>query len=70
MYRTGGQRETRDEWLDQKLTAIRNGAYAPSDFIIADAKDGDMGGGVPAPGPVEPGGTTTSWPTIWRPCAA
>lgn len=44
--------------LDEKLDAIRNGAYTPAHFIIADAKDGDMGGGVPAPGPVEPGGTT------------
>jgi len=46
------------KWLDQKLAAIRDDAYTPSDFIIADAKDGDMGGGVPAPGPVEPGGRT------------
>ncbi len=45
-------------WLDEKLNAIRNDAYTPAHFIIADAKDGDMGGGVPAPGPVEPGGTT------------
>ena len=28
--------------LDRKLAAIRAGAYAPQDFIIADAKDGDM----------------------------
>lgn len=28
--------------LDRKLANIRAGAYAPTDFIIADAKDGDM----------------------------
>jgi len=28
--------------LDRKLAKIRAGAYAPTDFIIADAKDGDM----------------------------
>ncbi len=32
--------------LDQKLEKIRSGRYKPSDFIIADAKDSDMGGGV------------------------
>jgi DhnA family fructose-bisphosphate aldolase class Ia len=37
--------------LDQKLAAIRSGAYKPTDFIIADAKDGDIGFGVGAPGP-------------------
>ena len=37
--------------LDQKLSNIQNGKYRPTDFIIADAKDADMGGGVPAPGP-------------------
>ncbi len=38
--------------LDKKLDKIRNGNYQKTDFIIADAKDGDMGGGVFAPGPV------------------
>ncbi len=37
--------------LDRKLAAIRTAAYKPSDFIIADAKDGDIGFGVTAPGP-------------------
>jgi DhnA family fructose-bisphosphate aldolase class Ia len=37
--------------LDRKLAAIRNGKYTPADFIIADAKDGDIGFGVTAPGP-------------------
>ena len=36
--------------LDQKLDRIRGGAYRPQDFIIADAKDGDMGGGAGAMG--------------------
>ena len=38
--------------LDTKLDKIQNGKYQKTDFIIADAKDGDMGGGVFAPGPV------------------
>ena len=37
--------------LDSKLERIRSGAFAPEDFIIADAKDGDMAFGVTAPGP-------------------
>jgi hypothetical protein len=36
--------------LDQKLSNIRSGRYKPTDFIIADAKDGDMGSGVAATG--------------------
>ena len=36
--------------LDRKLDRIRKGVYTPQDFIIADAKDGDMGGGVGATG--------------------
>ena len=36
--------------LNQKLDQIRGGAYTPKDFIIADAKDGDMGGGAGAMG--------------------
>ena len=31
--------------LDRKLASIRNGKYTPDDFIIADAKDGDIGFG-------------------------
>lgn len=38
--------------MDQKLANIRAGRYKPTDFIIADAKDGDMGGGIQAGGPV------------------
>ena len=37
--------------LDEKLARIRSGAYRPSDFIIADAKDPDMGPGLHAVGP-------------------
>ncbi len=37
--------------LDAKLAKIRAGTYTPKDFIIADAKDGDMGGGCTTPGP-------------------
>ena len=39
--------------LDQKLKRIRQGQYKPGDFIIADAKDGNMGGGITAFGPLE-----------------
>jgi DhnA family fructose-bisphosphate aldolase class Ia len=41
-----------EKTLARKLAHIRAGQYAPSDFIIADAKDGDMGFGAGAPGPV------------------
>lgn len=37
--------------LNQKLNNIKTGNYTPDDFIIADAKDGDMGFGRAAPGP-------------------
>lgn len=37
--------------LDEKLARIRAGNYTPKDFIIADAKDGDMGSGVTAAAP-------------------
>ena len=37
--------------LDQKLSRIRAGKYKRSDFIIADAKDGDMGPSIPGCGP-------------------
>lgn len=36
--------------LDQKLARIRTGQYSPTDFIIADAKDGDMAFGCATPG--------------------
>lgn len=41
-----------EKTLDRKLARIRAGQYVPADFIIADAKDGDMGFGAGAPGPV------------------
>lgn len=37
--------------LDKKLASIRNGTYTPADFVIADAKDADIGFGTAAPGP-------------------
>jgi hypothetical protein len=39
--------------LDQKLKRIKQGKYRPTDFIIADAKDPEMSGGVPSTGPLE-----------------
>ena len=46
--------------LDEKLARIRGGAYRRSDFIIADAKDPDMGPGLHAvgPAPAADGATT------------
>lgn len=37
--------------FDAKLARIRSGNYKRSDFIIADAKDGDMGPSIPSCGP-------------------
>ena len=37
--------------LDDKLARIRAGGYRRTDFIIADAKDPDMGPGLHAVGP-------------------
>lgn len=37
--------------LDAKLERVRSGRYGRSDFIIADAKDGDMGSGCTTPAP-------------------
>ena len=42
--------------LDDKLKTIAAGDYQPRDFIIADAKDGDMGFGAACPGPRRDGG--------------
>ena len=39
-----------DDRLVGKLTRIRSGAYSPRDFIIADAKDAEIGGGIGALG--------------------
>ena len=44
--------------LDQKLAAIRAGKYKPADFIIADAKDGDIGFGRRPPVPIRNGRVT------------
>jgi hypothetical protein len=40
--------------LDDKLARIRGGLYQRSDFIIADAKDPDMGPGLHAIGRAPP----------------
>jgi hypothetical protein len=45
--------------MEEKLARIRRGDYRRSDFIIADAKDPDMGPGLHAVGPVRlPDGST------------
>ncbi len=36
--------------LDNKLGRVRDGSFTPADFIIADAKDADIGFGTAAPG--------------------
>jgi len=36
--------------LDKKLQNIKSSNNKPSDFIIADAKDADMAGGIRGPG--------------------
>jgi len=52
--------------LDTKLKNIRSGNYKPSDFIIADAKDADMGGGRRAPGFIrEENGKLTETPASY-----
>ncbi len=49
------RRDVRKGWavtrLATKLARIRAGSYTPADFIIADAKDADMGSGITGPGP-------------------
>ena len=53
--------------LDTKLKNIRNSNYKPSDFIIADAKDADMGGGRRAPGFIrEDNGILTETPATYQ----
>ncbi len=38
--------------LDRKLASILAGTYTPDDFVIADAKDGDMAFGITSAGPL------------------
>jgi len=53
--------------LDTKLKNITSGNYKPSDFIIADAKDADMGGGRRAPGIIRNSdGTPTEKPATYN----
>ena len=42
-----------DTRLDRKLRTIAEGRYTPDDFVIADAKDADMGFGLTAAGAVD-----------------
>jgi hypothetical protein len=42
-----------DRRLDRKLRAIADGRYTPDDFVLADAKDADMGFGLTAAGAVD-----------------
>src|SRR5262245_35013400 len=49
LHRTA--KETPMRTLDKKLASIKAGTYTPADFIIADAKDGDIGFGRAAPVP-------------------
>jgi hypothetical protein len=50
--------------LDEKLARIRAGAYRRSDFIIADAKDPDMGPGLHGVGPArQPDGSSRRFRT-------
>ena len=52
--------------LDLKLRRIRNYNFTPKDFIIADAKDADMGGGRRAPGYIrEENGKLTDKPASY-----
>ncbi|WP_419760397.1 hypothetical protein [Acidisoma sp.] len=50
--------------LDQKLARIQSGDYRRGDFIIADAKDGDMGSGITTAGPrYDAKGQVIGWKT-------
>jgi hypothetical protein len=50
--------------LDEKLNRIRSGDYRRTDFIIADAKDGDMGSGITTGGALyDAQGETVGWKT-------
>ena len=42
-----------DRRLDRKLRTMADGRYTPDDFVIADAKDADMGFGLTAAGPLD-----------------
>ncbi|MCG8509432.1 MAG: hypothetical protein MI741_09410, partial [Rhodospirillales bacterium] len=52
--------------LDEKISRILDGSNTPADFIIADAKDGDMGFATTAPGPrySEDGKATGTYKTL------
>ena len=56
--------------LDKKLGRIKDGSYTPADFIIADAKDADIGFGTAAPGPdrAKPRPSQPRARCIWKEC--
>src|SRR5208282_6394377 len=54
IVRSPRRRRERMVRLDDKLARIRAGGYRRTDFIIADAKDPDMGPGLHAVGPARP----------------
>lgn len=57
----GATNSVRLKNIGAKLDAIRNGKYTPDQFLIADAKDGDMAFGMPAPGPSKKIEQLESW---------
>ena len=52
--------------LDRKLATIADGHYTPDDFVIADAKDADMGSGLTAAGPVPGADPAAAGPGVHR----
>ncbi len=50
--------------LDKKLARIRAGRATRADFIIADAKDADMGFGLTSPGPRDHRSPSCGWKTL------
>jgi hypothetical protein len=52
--------------LDRKLATIADGHYTPDDFVIADAKDADMGSGLAAAGPVPGADPAAAGPGVHR----
>jgi hypothetical protein len=63
---TDMQAPGRPRRLDRKLASIAAGAYTPDDFVLADAKDADMGFGLTAPGPIDGGSERPLGPGRYR----
>ena len=51
--------------MDRKLANIVSGTYKPTDFIIADAKDGDMALGTGTAGPDFDAADARGWSSNW-----